>query len=172
MAVATKAGEKLQASLLLKDERASRLVVEPTVMAVATKAGEKLQASLLLLPAATTTTTPASVAAPIEAVYDGSAPLPPRLMLMTAGRSPFAVTQSIATICQERAPDPWSDKVLTACKFAVLATPNVSPPAVPAQCVPWPWRSKAQEVSEPHTCRDPEVISMAGTARPPKSLCE
>merc|ERR1719296_719658 len=121
---------------LLKDERASLLVVEPTVMAAAAKAGEKLHASLLLLPAATTTTTPASVAAPIEAVEEGSAPRPPRLMLRTAGLAPFTVIQSMAAICQERAPEPRSDNVLTACKDAVLATPNVVPPAVPAQCVP------------------------------------
>ena len=35
-----------------KDERASVLVVEPTVMALATRAGEELQAFVLLLPAA------------------------------------------------------------------------------------------------------------------------
>ena len=35
-----------------KDERASVLVVEPTVMALATRAGDEVQASVLLLPAA------------------------------------------------------------------------------------------------------------------------
>lgn len=34
------------------DERASVLVVDPTVIALATRAGEKLQAFALLLPAA------------------------------------------------------------------------------------------------------------------------
>ena len=43
--------------------RASSLVVDPTVTAFAAKAGLRLNASLLLLPAATTTTTPVSVAA-------------------------------------------------------------------------------------------------------------
>jgi hypothetical protein len=47
---------------LLNDALASEEVVAPTVTAAGAKAGEKAHASFLLLPAATTTTTPASVA--------------------------------------------------------------------------------------------------------------
>jgi len=48
---------------LLKDDRLSADVVEPTVIAEGTKAGEKPHASLLSLPPATTTTTPLFTAA-------------------------------------------------------------------------------------------------------------
>jgi hypothetical protein len=48
---------------LLKLDFASLLVVDPTVITLDEDAGEILQASLLSLPAATTTTMPASTAA-------------------------------------------------------------------------------------------------------------
>ena len=47
---------------LLKPDFASLLDMEPTVIALDEDAGEKSQASWLLLPAATTTTMPASTA--------------------------------------------------------------------------------------------------------------
>lgn len=96
----------LQVPKLLKEERELELVVEPTVMASATNAGEKLHVSAFELPAATTTTIPALVAAPMAVVYAGSEPLPPRLMLMTEGFAPLVVIQSMADICHDRAPDP------------------------------------------------------------------
>lgn len=58
----------LQRPQLLYDARSSREVVAPTVMAVSTNAGEKTQELPSLFPAATTTTTPASVAIPIVVV--------------------------------------------------------------------------------------------------------
>ena len=112
--------------------------VAPTVIASAANAGEKLQASELEFPAATTTVMPATVAAPIALVYAGSEPLPPRLMLMIDGFTPLALNQSIAAICQERAPELRSESVMSEKTVASLATPNVVPAAVPAQCVPWP----------------------------------
>jgi hypothetical protein len=66
------------------DERASEVVVEPTVTAFAARAGDELQAFALLLPAATTMVTPAfdklftAVSTALEAP-------PPRLMFATAG---------------------------------------------------------------------------------------
>merc|ERR1719323_1581253 len=54
-------------------------------MAYEENAGEKSQVSAFEFPAATTVTTPASSAAANAASYPGSFPLPPRLMLMTAG---------------------------------------------------------------------------------------
>ena len=82
------------------------LVVAPTSIASAANAGEKLQASALELPAATTTVRPAAVAAPMALVYAASWPEPPKLMLITAGLAPVVVIQSMAAICQERAPEP------------------------------------------------------------------
>jgi len=71
---------------LLKEERRSLLVVEPTVMADGTKAGENLQASLLLLPPATTTTTPEFTAASTASCMACWVPCPPKDMLAMAGR--------------------------------------------------------------------------------------
>merc|ERR1719469_1532321 len=77
---------------LLKSDRASSEVVEPTVMAEGTKAGENLQALLLPLPTATTTTTPACTATSTASSMATSLPPPPKLMLATAGRSPFVAS--------------------------------------------------------------------------------
>src|SRR5215212_5854683 len=75
-----------------KLERASLLVVEPTVMAAPTRAGEEPHASALLLPAATANVTTELIAL---ATAESSVELmpPPRLMLATAGRMRFAATQ-------------------------------------------------------------------------------
>ena len=116
---------------MLKLDLALALVVDPTVIAFSAKAGEKLQASAFELPEATTTVIPASVAAPMARVYDGSAPLPPKLMEIIDGFTPFVVTQSIAAICQDRDPDPWSDRVFTERTVASDATPKVVPAAEP-----------------------------------------
>ena len=67
-----------------KDERASVLVVEPTVIAVATRAGEELQASALLLPAAIAYVTPSLIEL-LTAVSKADETPPPKLMLATAG---------------------------------------------------------------------------------------
>ncbi len=68
--------------LLLNEDLASVIVVEPTVMAEAAEAGEYLQASLLLFPAATTITTPFDTAS-FTAELSASLLPPPRLMLAT-----------------------------------------------------------------------------------------
>lgn len=119
-------------------------VVAPTVIAFSAKAGENWQELPLELPAATTTVTPACVAALTAVVYPLSLPEPPKLMLRTAGLLPEVVIQSMAVNCHERAPEPSSPSVFTAWRVASLATPKVRPAALPAQCVPWPWRSWAQ----------------------------
>jgi hypothetical protein len=71
-----------QVPWLLKDDSASWLVVEPTVITAGSDAGEELQALALSFPAATTTTTPAATALAAAAfrVADLS---PPKLMFMT-----------------------------------------------------------------------------------------
>jgi len=52
-----------------------------------------------------------------------------------------------------------------------LATPQVLPEVVPAQCVPWPLASLAQYEEPPHSETPfPPVASMVAIARPPKSL--
>ena len=54
-------------------------------------------------------------------------------MEMIEGLTPFVVIQSMAAICQERAPEPLSDKVFTARTVAWVATPKVVPAAVPGK---------------------------------------
>lgn len=71
-------------------------VVDPTVIADGTNAGEKLQASLLELPPATTTDTPALVAASTASAMACWVPLPPKLMLATTGRMELVANQSNA----------------------------------------------------------------------------
>jgi len=71
---------------LLKEDRLSEAVVEPTVIAEGTKAGEKPQASLLSLPPATTTTTPLFTAASTAVLMACWVPGPPSDIDATAGR--------------------------------------------------------------------------------------
>jgi len=66
------------------DERASLVVVEPTVMALAARAGDCVQASVLLLPAATAIGTP-EFARLLTAVSSALEAPPPRLIFATAG---------------------------------------------------------------------------------------
>merc|ERR1719226_164278 len=79
-----------------KEERASVEVVLPTVIALGTYAGENPQASALELPAATTPVTPEFVAASTASRMPATTPLPPKLMLATAGRTEFVANQSSA----------------------------------------------------------------------------
>jgi len=81
---------------LLNEDRASRLVVEPTVTADGTKAGEKPQASLLLLPPATITITPELTAASTASLMADWVPWPPKLMEAMAGRTLDLASQSRA----------------------------------------------------------------------------
>jgi hypothetical protein len=73
-----------QVPKLENDERASELVVEPTVIALETRAGEKLQAFALELPAATANVTPDAMALLTALSSELDAP-PPKLMFATAG---------------------------------------------------------------------------------------
>ena len=73
-----------QVPKLENDERASEVVVEPTVMASTARAGDELQALALLLPAATAIVTPA-LERLLTAVSSAVETPPPRLMLATAG---------------------------------------------------------------------------------------
>ena len=76
------------------DDRASVLVVEPTVMASVVRAGEVLQAfAPLPLPAASAYVTPEAIELRTALSSEVFAP-PPRLMFATAGLIAFAVTQS------------------------------------------------------------------------------
>jgi hypothetical protein len=67
-----------------KDDRASELVDEPTVMAALTRAGEKLEAFAFEFPAAIAYVTPALMELFTAVSSDDDAP-PPRLMFATAG---------------------------------------------------------------------------------------
>src|SRR6185503_1030099 len=71
-----------------KEERASVVVVEPTVIALAARAGDELHAFALLLPAATAIVTPAFERLFTAVSRELEAP-PPRLML--AARVPNCV---------------------------------------------------------------------------------
>src|SRR6185295_13353663 len=75
------------------EDRASVVVVEPTVMAFAARAGDELQAFALLLPAATAMVTP-ELDRLLTAVSSADEAPPPRLMLATAGLMWLLVTQS------------------------------------------------------------------------------
>jgi len=98
-------------------------VVLPTVIALGTYAGEKPQASLLSLPAATTTATPLFTAASTASFIAEFVPLPPKLMLATAGRTPPVANQSNAEKLHDHDPLPWSDKTLMDLTCAAGATP-------------------------------------------------
>mmetsp|Transcript_8672 Transcript_8672/g.19849 ORF Transcript_8672/g.19849 Transcript_8672/m.19849 type:complete len:291 (-) Transcript_8672:704-1576(-) len=162
--------------MLLKPDRESVEVVDPTVIASGAFAGEYSQASGTFespsFPAATTTTTPSSVAFWIALFTDASLALPPRLALMIAGFTPFETTQSMASVNHEKLPPPLSARTLTACRVASLATPYFLPPMVPAQCVPCPLTGSFAHVvsSEAHTLGVSPSTSRVGTARPSKSL--
>lgn len=67
-----------------KEDLASVVVVDPTVIALAARAGDELQAFALLFPAATATGTP-EFARLLTAVSTAEDAPPPRLMLATAG---------------------------------------------------------------------------------------
>src|SRR5262249_56089861 len=82
---------------LENDERASLVVVEPTVIALAARAGDELQALALLLPAATAIGTP-ELARLLTSLSSAEDTPPPRLMFATAGEMWFAVTQSTPEI--------------------------------------------------------------------------
>src|SRR5215212_4511450 len=105
-----------------KDERASELVVEPTVMAAGVRAGETLQAFWFSLPAATAKVTPALMAL-LTAVSSAEEAPPPRLMLATAGSTRFEATQLTPEMTPEVVPDPWQLSTRTARRLTLLATP-------------------------------------------------
>ena len=88
------------------EERASVVVVEPTVIALAARAGEKLQAFALLLPAATAIVTPLRSRRLFTAVSSALEAPPPRLMFATAGAMWFRRTQSTPAITPEFEPEP------------------------------------------------------------------
>src|SRR5690606_3768060 len=125
---------------LEKLDRASLLVVEPTVMAAAARAGEVLQAFWFSLPAATTTVTPALTMRFTAESMAEEAP-PPRLMFATAGRVALFATQSIPAMTPELVPLPWQLSTRTGTRVTCLATPWTVPPTVPATWVPWPLQS-------------------------------
>ncbi len=122
------------------DERASVVVVEPTVIAFAARAGDELQALVLLLPAATAIGTP-ELERLFTAVSSALEAPPPRLMLATAGLIWLFVTQSTPAITPEVEPEPLQSSTRTPRSMTLLATPYVEPPIVPETCVPWPLQS-------------------------------
>src|SRR5262245_3345316 len=104
------------------EERASLVVVEPTVIAFAARAGDVLQAFALLLPAATAIGTP-EFARLFTAVSSAVEMPPPKLMLATAGLMWFAVTQSTPEITPEVEPEPLQSSTRTPRSNELLATP-------------------------------------------------
>ena len=79
-------GAKMSTTLpkLEKDDRASLIVLEPTVIAEPTRAGEELLAFVFELPAAIAYVTPDAIELLTAVSSDVETP-PPRLMLATAG---------------------------------------------------------------------------------------
>merc|ERR1719464_2704456 len=146
-------------------------------MAEGTKAGTKPQASEFEFPPATTMVTPLSTAASTASATTPKRPQrpkghwPPKLMLPTAGRLEEAAAKSMPPIMVSKPPAPLSPSTFTPYTKALVATPNLVPAAVPAQCVPCPWLSAAQLRSPLHSTSLPEDRSAPGEARLPKSLC-
>src|SRR5690606_31708954 len=107
---------------LEKLERASELVVEPTVIAAAARAGETLQAFWFSLPAATTTGMPRATSRSTAWSRVVEAP-PHRLMLTTDGRGALLATQSIPAMIPDVEPLPVQPRTRTGTRVAPLATP-------------------------------------------------
>jgi len=105
-----------QVPKLEKEERASVLVVEPTVMALGTRAGEELHALALELPAATAKVTP-RLMAPLTAESRALLAPPPRLMLATAGRVVVPATKLTPEMTPELLPEPVQPSTRTACSW-------------------------------------------------------
>ena len=57
---------------------------------------------------------------------------------LDAWRSASATAHSIPSIMPEKAPQPAHESTCTETMLAPGATPYAAPPAVDAQCVPWP----------------------------------
>merc|ERR1719422_1443693 len=142
-------------------------------MADGLKPGVIMQVSSNELPAAATAINPEFTMVSIASPTARSTSRPAKLMLTTAGRSVLIDTQSIAAMTHDHSPPPRSLRALTPLTLAAGATPNVLPAAVPAQCVPWPWPSRAQLWAPLHSTRLPlfDPKSTAGLARLPNSSC-
>src|SRR5207248_7046461 len=151
-----------QVPVFEKLERASVIVVEPTVMACGTLAGEKRHASALLLPAAMPYVTPDAIDRCTGESSVVEIP-PPRLMFATAGLIACDVTQSTPATTPAVVPEPWQLSTRTPTSCTALASPKVRPPMVPETWVPWPAQSVALESLS--TKSNPDV------ARPPNSVC-
>ena len=104
------------------DERASVLVVAPTVTAAGTRDGEPAQALVFSLPAATAKVTPAAIA-PFTAVSSAVEAPPPRLMLATAGLTWLCLTQSTPAMTPEFEPEPVQPRTRTGWTTALSAMP-------------------------------------------------
>jgi hypothetical protein len=115
------------------------------VTAVGARAGDVEHASRLELPAATTTTTPASVArrtASSVATEPPSMPSDRFATIGTAGSARLrAVTQSSARTTSVLHPEPSHPSTRTSTSWASVATPSVAPPTSDATSVPCPRQS-------------------------------
>ena len=89
------------------------------------RAGEKLQALALLLPAAIAYVTPDAIEL-ATALSSAVLTPPPRLMFATAGRTAFAVTQSMPWTMSAVVPLPAQLSTRTATMLTPLATPYVA----------------------------------------------
>ena len=114
------------------EARLSDWSVAPMVIADGARAGENWHASAPEFPAATTTTSPARVAAATASSTAEFAP-PPRLKLMIPGPPGWLATaQLMPATTEDEKPDPAQSRTLTATTVAVFATPYVLPATVPA----------------------------------------
>jgi len=141
------------------DDLALALVDAATTIALGKSA--VLHVSAFSFPAAAAIEIPFDIAllmAFVNAV-DGA---PPRDMLITDGRVPcFALWRcmmwSMPAMTVASVP-PCAFNTLTPCKRTCFATPNVVPPTVPAQCVPWPsvsWQDSPEKALNWHVARLP-----------------
>merc|ERR1719221_1659048 len=154
----------MQEPKLLKLERASVEVEEPTLIALGTYAKVNEHASPLLFPAATVTVTPWLTTASTASSDPTEIPPMPKLMVKTAGLMTFKATQSIEAKASAK------DVPLSIARIvAEGATPYVLPPAEPAQWDPCPRSSTAHVGSPLHSTGGRVSALNVGIALPPKS---
>mmetsp|Transcript_42703 Transcript_42703/g.100085 ORF Transcript_42703/g.100085 Transcript_42703/m.100085 type:complete len:208 (+) Transcript_42703:570-1193(+) len=67
-------------------------------------------------------------------------------------------------------PEPVHMSTCTATTVTRLAMPQTLPPAVDAQCVPWPWHGDASSITPRGTQPAPLPAAQPASARPPKSV--
>lgn len=140
--------------------------VDDTVIADGARAGDWSHAGTSELPAAIVVTMPyvstARRTASSTMLEDVEPPRDMDMTLRELGTLSSLMTHWTPRTMSSQLATPWQFTTRTATRDAFLATPNVVPPAKPAQCVPWPMQVVSDSL--------PSMAKLAPKeARPPKS---